>query len=130
MTAALQGASPSSLSTRAATVRRSEQIAPSCRGLNFFEIDHSMRSRLPIYMENALANHLEPHFSKLGELGGGRLGALSDAAEHHIPQLHQRDAYGRDEEWVEFHPAYREMETIAFGQFGMHAMSHRGSVLG
>ncbi len=132
MTAALKDAPQSapSLSTRAATARRSEQIAPTCRGLNFFEIDHGLRSLLPLYMDGKLAAHLEPHYSKLGELGGGRLGALSDAAERHTPQLHQRDPYGRDEEWVEFHPAYREMEVIAFAQFGMHAMSHRGGVLG
>ena len=116
--------------SRTATARRSAHIAPSCRGLNFFEIDHSVRSLLPLYMDGALLAHLAPHLSKLGELGGGRLGALSDAAERHTPQLHPRDAFGRDEEWVEFHPAYREMEAIAFGQFGMHAMSHRGGVLG
>ena len=44
--------------------------------------------------------------------------------------LHPRDGYGRDEEWVEYHPAYREMESIAFGKFGMHAMCNRGGVLG
>ena len=44
--------------------------------------------------------------------------------------LHPRDGYGRDEEWVGYHPAYREMESIAFGKFGMHAMCNRGGVLG
>ena len=61
---------------------------------------------------------------------GGRLHDLSDQAERHQPMLHPRDGYGRDEEWVEYHPAYREMESIAFGKFGMHAMCNRGGVLG
>ena len=46
------------------------------------------------------------------------------------PVLHPRDRFGRDEDWIEYHPAYREMETIAFGELGIHAMSHRGGVLG
>src|SRR5262249_998493 len=41
-----------------------------------------------------------------------------------------RDRFGRDEDWIDYHPAYREMEKIAFEDFGMHAMSHRAGVLG
>ena len=81
-------------------------------------------------MQTPLLAHLEPHLAELGELAGGRLHDLSDQAERHQPMLHPRDGYGRDEEWVEYHPAYREMESIAFGKFGMHAMCNRGGVLG
>ena len=31
---------------------------------------------------------------------------------------------------VEYHPAYREIERIGFGEFGIHAMSRRPGVLG
>ena len=41
-----------------------------------------------------------------------------------------RDRFGRDEDWIDYHPAYREMEKIAFGDFQFHAMSHRAGVLG
>ena len=44
--------------------------------------------------------------------------------------LHRRDRYGQDDEWIEFHPAYREMEEIAFGRFGLHVMTHKQGVLG
>jgi acyl-CoA dehydrogenase len=115
---------------RAATERRSRHIAPTASGLNFFEIDRSLRDLLPLYMDGALLDHVTRHLAELGELAGGELGRLSDAAERHTPQLHARDAYGRDEEWLEFHPAYRDMEEIAFGRFGLHAMTHRGGVLG
>jgi alkylation response protein AidB-like acyl-CoA dehydrogenase len=116
--------------TRAASARRSQHVAPSCRGLNFWDIDPSLRSLLPIYMDGPLLAHIEPHLARLGGHAGGRLGQLSDAAERHTPILHARDPFGRDEEWVEFHPAYREMEAIAFGELGMHAMTHRAGVLG
>ena len=81
-------------------------------------------------MDGALLDHLRPHLGELGELGGGRLHDLSAQAERHDPVLHARDGYGRDDEWIEYHPAYREMEQIAFGRFGMHAMSHRAGVMG
>lgn len=118
------------LATREAGALRSAALAPTCRGLNYYSIDRSVRDLLPLYMDAPLLAHLEPHLSALGELAGGRLHDLSDQAERHQPVLHPRDGYGRDEEWIEYHPAYREMEGIAFGRFGMHAMSHRGGVLG
>ncbi|HET7885890.1 MAG TPA: acyl-CoA dehydrogenase family protein [Bradyrhizobium sp.] len=118
------------LTGRDAAARRSAALAPTCRGANFYAIDGGLRDILPLYMDDALLTHLKPHLNELGELAGGRLHDLSEQAERHGPVLHARDGYGRDEEWVEYHPAYREMEEIAFGRFGMHAMSHRAGVLG
>lgn len=118
------------LASRDASARRSAALAPTCRGLNYYALDRSVRDLLPHYMEAPLLAHLEPHLAELGELAGGRLHDLSDQAERHQPVLHPRDGYGRDEEWIEYHPAYREMESIAFGKFGMHAMCNRGGVLG
>jgi acyl-CoA dehydrogenase len=118
------------LTGRDASARRAAALAPTCRGLNYYALDRSVRDLLPHYMEAPLLAHLEPHLAELGELAGGRLHDLSEQAERHQPMLHPRDGYGRDEEWVEYHPAYREMESIAFGKFGMHAMCNRGGVLG
>jgi acyl-CoA dehydrogenase len=47
-----------------------------------------------------------------------------------VPVLHPRDRFGRDADWIEFHPAYREMERIGFGEFGIHCMSRKAGVLG
>jgi len=123
-------ASPRALASRTASARRSEALAPTARGLNFFDIDGSLRQLAPLYIDHKLLAHLTPHLSALGELAGNRLHDLSETAERHQPVLHARDARGRDDEWLEFHPAYREMEKIAFGQFGMHAMCNRGGVMG
>ncbi|SFI94598.1 acyl-CoA dehydrogenase family protein [Albimonas pacifica] len=120
---------PGARTARAASAERSRSIAPDTRGLNYWTIDPSLRSLLPLYMDGPLLAHLEPHMAELGALAGGRLGELADTCERHEPVLHRRDRYGRDEEWLEFHPAYREMEAIAFGRFGMHAMTNRPGVL-
>ncbi len=98
--------------------------------MNFYRADPAFRRLLDIYMEPALRAHLEPHYDRLGELAGGRLDELAEVADKHPPVLHPRDRFGRDEEWIEYHPAYREMERIAFSDLGLHAMSHRAGVLG
>ena len=118
------------LASRDASARRAAALAPTCRGLNYYAIDRSAQDLLPLYMDAPLLAHLQPHLAELGELAGGRLHDLSDQAERHPPVLHPRDSFGRDEEWVEYHPAYRDMEAIAFGRFGLHAMGHRAGVLG
>ncbi|HVJ52446.1 MAG TPA: acyl-CoA dehydrogenase family protein [Aliidongia sp.] len=116
---------PRTLTTRAAVAARSAALAPDCRGLDFWAIDRSLRDLLPLYIEPGTFAAIAPHLARLGALAGGRLDALAETAEKHPPVLHARDRYGRDEEWIEFHPAYREMEEIAFGDFGLHAMTHR-----
>ncbi len=105
-------------------------IAPDCRGRNFYRIDGGFRDLLGLYMEPDWRARMEPHFDRMGELAGGRLDELAMTADHNQPVLHARDRFGRDEDWIEYHPAYREMERIAFDEFGMHAMSHRPGVLG
>jgi alkylation response protein AidB-like acyl-CoA dehydrogenase len=121
---------PSSLAGPAAVARRSRHIAPDCAGLNFYEIDRSLRDLLTLYMDAPLLAHLTPHLQDLGDLAGGRLNELADLADKHPPQLHHRDKFGRDNEWIEYHPAYDEIRNIAFGKLGMHAMSQRAGVLG
>src|SRR5208282_6055476 len=105
-------------------------VAPDCRGMNFYRIDRGLRDLLDLHMEPRLRAAMEPHLDRLGQLAGGKLDELAEIADKHPPVLHSRDRFGRDEDWVEFHPAYREMEQIAFGEFGLHAMAHRPGVLG
>ena len=90
-------------------------IAPDCHGLNFFEADKGLQGLIELRMDAAVRAHMTPHYRRLGEISGGRLDALSRMADRHDPKLHTRDGFGRDEDWIEFHPAYREMEQIGFG---------------
>ena len=113
------------LASRGASARRSQHLAPDCAGLNFYALDHSLRSLLPLYMDADLLAHLGPHLERLGEVAGGALNDLAAEADKTPPRLHTRDRFGRDEEWIEFHPAYRGMEQIAFGDFALHVLTHR-----
>src|SRR5712671_5930299 len=105
-------------------------IAPDCAGQNFYAIDRGLRDLVRLYLEPDDFGRLEPHFDRLGILAGGRLDELARVADQHPPVLNARDRFGRDEDWIDYHWSYREMEQIAFGDFQFHAMSHRAGTLG
>jgi len=107
-----------------------EWIAPDCRGLNFYEIDRSLQSLQLLYMADDERAYMAPHYARLGAIAGDRLDELARLADKHEPVLHVRNSRGKDEDWIEFHPAYREMEQIGYGDFGIHCMSRREGVLG
>jgi alkylation response protein AidB-like acyl-CoA dehydrogenase len=108
----------------------SDHVAPDCAGMDFFAADRGVQDLLRLYLDADTHAALLPHYQRLGRLAGGRLDELARTADRHPPVLHPRDRFGRDEDWIEYHPAYREMEAIAFGDFQFHAMSHRAGVLG
>src|SRR5712672_729842 len=110
--------------------RGADHIAPDCAGQNFYAVDRGLRDLLKLYLIPDDFRRLEPHFDRLGSLAGRRLDELARIADQHPPVLHQRDRFGRDEDWIDYHASYREMEQIAFGDFQFHAMSHRGGALG
>ncbi len=105
-------------------------IPQDCAGQDFYAQDRSLQDLLAVYLPRETLESLTPHYARLGQLAGGRLDALARIADRHPPVLHSRDRYGNDEDWIEYHPAYREMEQIAFGEFQFHAMTHRAGVLG
>ncbi len=99
-------------------------VARDCRGLNFFDIDRGLQDGLHQYLDGQSLHAIWPHLQALGEVAGGELDHLSDLADKHPPVLHHRDRFGRDEQWIEMHPAYREMERIAYQRFGIHRAAH------
>ena len=105
-------------------------LAPDGSGQNFYAIDRGLRDLLPLYLAGQDFAKLEPHFDRMGQLAGGRLDELARIADQHPPVLHPRDRFGSDEDWIDYHSSYREMENIAFGDFGFHMMSHRAGALG
>jgi alkylation response protein AidB-like acyl-CoA dehydrogenase len=108
----------------------SDLIAPDTTGTNFYRTDPSLADLLQIHLSEKLFKHIEPHLDRLGGLVGGRLDECGRIADRHGPVLHPRDKFGRDVQSIEYHPAYRELENAAFGEFGIHAMSHRKGILG
>lgn len=112
-----------------ATAKAIEAV-PDARGLNLFEADPELPQLIRHYLPADLAATLVPQLRHLGALAGGRLDELAASADRNPPVLHARTRSGQDTQSIEKHPAYEEMERIAFGEFGLAAMSHRPGVFG
>ncbi|MBC7586232.1 MAG: acyl-CoA dehydrogenase family protein [Tardiphaga sp.] len=112
------------------TAANASLIAPDTSGMNFYRADPALADLLRIHLPKDLLDHIAPHLDRLGALVGGPLDEAGRMADRHGPVLHQRDRFGRDAQRIEYHPAYRELERAAFGEFGIHAMSHREGILG
>jgi len=113
-----------------ATPELADLVAPDCHGLNFFEIDTSLQDLLTLYLPDDLREHLQPHLAQFGAVVGTEVDDWSRLADRHQPVLHHRDPRGRFEDWIEFHPAYRNMEDVALGDYGLAAMIHKPGVFG
>jgi acyl-CoA dehydrogenase len=102
---------------------------PDAHGRNLYDTDPDLARLLPLYLPPALCAHLQPHLRRLGGLAGGVLDTLAQTADQHPPTLEHRTRTGLDRQRILKHPAYVEMERVAFGDYGLAAMSHRGGVL-
>ena len=104
---------------------------PDSRGMNLFRADPGFApgsSRCT--SEPALHAHLVPHLERLGALAGDSLDELAGVADR-ICSHQTATGRGPDRQWIEKHPAYAEMERIAFfADYGLAAMSHKPGVLG
>ena len=103
---------------------------PSTRGLSFYLADPNLAFVCSTVMDGATFERARPELVELGRLAGGELDALAAEADRNPPVLRAWDATGERIDEIVRHPAYREMERLAFARFGLAAMSHRDGVLG
>ena len=103
-------------------------IAPDTKGQNFFSIDRTLQSLARLYLDDSLREAIWPHLEELGYRAANDLDEHAMYANRHVPILHQRDKFGRDCQWIEYHASYKALEQAAFGDYGLHAMSHRATV--
>ncbi len=103
---------------------------PDQQGVNLFQADPEFKALLQVYLPPDLYTHLLPHLDQLGALAGGPLELLALAADKNPPVLEHRSRTGQDQQRIIKHPAYVELERVAFSQFGLAAASHRAGVLG
>ena len=103
---------------------------PDQHGANLFDTDPDLGRVLALYLPAPLHAHLLPQLRQLGGLAGGVLDTLAQTADRNPPELLHRTRSGVDAQRIVKHPAYVEMERVAFSQYGLAAMSHRAGVLG
>ena len=110
--------------------RTGAAAVPDSHGLNLYRADPMLARLTRLYLPGDLADHLAPHLDRLGALAGAGLDDLARTADRNPPVLRPRTRTGEDRATIDKHPAYTEMERIAFGEYGLAALSHRGGVLG
>ena len=98
---------PDMMSDRKQAAHGAHHIAPDVHGQNFYAIDRQFQDLLSLYMEPGLRAAMTPHFERLGAIAGNRLDELALVADKHPPELNARDRFGRDEDWIDYHPSYR-----------------------
>lgn len=103
---------------------------PDRHGASLYEADPELSTVSSLYLPADLHSHLQPHLARLGGLAGGELDELALSADKNPPTLKARSRTGRDEQQIVKHPAYVALEKVAFADYGLAAMSHRGGVLG
>lgn len=103
---------------------------PDSRGINAFYADPVMQELLRVYLTADMAALATEQAAKMGELVGDKLEQLALTADKNPPVLEIRARDGSVDERIVKHPAYQQLEDIAFGQFGLAAMSHRAGVFG
>ena len=113
-----------------ALVPTGAEAVPDSRGLNLYRADPALARLAALYLPPDLFAHLAPHLDRLGALAGGSLDELAGTADRNPPTLRHRTRRGEDVQSIDKHPAYRDMERLAFGEYGLAALSHRGGVLG
>jgi len=107
-----------------------DTAVPDSRGQNLFDCDPYAGPMAARYLPADLYAHLLPHLHRLGALAGGEMDALAMSADQHPPTLAVRHRTGVDASRVEKHPDYVALERLAYSEFGLAALSHRGGVLG
>jgi alkylation response protein AidB-like acyl-CoA dehydrogenase len=112
------------------SINATQSAVPDSHGINLYTADPALRRLAGLYAPADLLAHLEPHLHRLGGLAGGQLDELAGQADRNPPILHARSRSGADVQHIEKHPAYTAMEQMAFGDYGLAALSHRGGVLG
>ncbi|HEV7129276.1 MAG TPA: hypothetical protein VGN32_17720, partial [Ktedonobacterales bacterium] len=117
-----------STSTGAETARIGAM--PDTRAINFFEADHYLRFLLDRRLPENEREHGVSLLRELGALLGARIEDLAAEADRQTPTLRTRDKRGERLDEVEVSRAYREMEQIFYGQFGLAAMNFREGVAG
>lgn len=103
---------------------------PDSRGTNAYLTDPDFGQLLRIYAPADIVKAVEPQFIRLGKLVRDELESHALKADTNPPVLKLRARNGAEQQSIEKHPSYVELERYAFSEFGLAAMSHRGGVFG
>ncbi|MBI3925159.1 MAG: acyl-CoA dehydrogenase family protein [Armatimonadetes bacterium] len=95
---------------------------------NRFASDPCLARLLEHHLTSAALGWARPVLERMGELAAGPLDELAGLADRHPPVLHPCDPFGTRVDRLEFHPAYREMQELAYCREGIVATCYDPAV--
>lgn len=102
---------------------------PDTTGINYFTADPDLAFLLRQYLSDEDYERALPILTNMGAVASEQMDALADVANRQGPQLIQYDKRGERVDEVVFHPAYHELERIAYEEFAIAACTHREGAL-
>ncbi|MFL5692561.1 MAG: DNA alkylation response protein, partial [Ktedonobacteraceae bacterium] len=106
------------------------ELMPEANETNFYMAD----SDLPFLLRQSLSTEdferAQDILTAMGEIASKRMDKLAEVANRQGPVLQQFDKRGERVDEVIFHPAYHELEHIAYEDFAIAACCHREGALG
>ena len=105
-------------------------LMPDTDGINFFSADPDLSFLLRWHLSAEDYERAQTILTEMGAIASQKMDSLAAAANRQGPVLMQFDKKGQRVDEVVFHPAYHELERIAYQDFAIAACSHRDGALG
>ena len=105
-------------------------LMPDTSDINFFTADPDLSFLLQRHLSEEDYERALLILTDMGAVASQRMDELAQIANRQGPVLKQFDKRGQRVDEVIFHPAYHELERIAYQDFAIAACSHRDGALG
>jgi acyl-CoA dehydrogenase len=105
-------------------------LMPDTGDINFYSVDQDLAYLLQRHLSPQEFERAQPLLTHLGSVASCEMDELAAEAERARPTLVQYDKKGQRIDEVMYHPAYHELERIAYEDFAIAAASHREGALG
>ena len=105
-------------------------LMPDTGGINFFSADPDLSFILRRHLLTEDYERAQTILTEMGAVASQRMDSLAEVANRQGPVLMQFNKKGQRLDEVVFHPAYHELERIAYQDFAIAACSHRDGALG
>jgi acyl-CoA dehydrogenase len=103
---------------------------PDTSGINYYSADPDLSFLLRRHLSAEDYERAQGILTEMGAVASQKMDELAGIANRQGPVLVQYDKRGQRVDEVVFHPAYHELERIAYQDFAIAACSHREGALG
>ena len=105
-------------------------LMPDTSDLNFYTADPDLTFLLRQHLSVEEFERAQELLTNMGAVASQKMDGLAATADRQVPVLTQFDKRGQRVDEVIFHPAYSELERIAYQDFAIAACTHREGALG